>query len=319
MTAMSRASDSASSGSAIYQPADRVRVGHRWVQSGPRDLRRLPDGVESRPYSRFSVRPITPYIGAELDGVNLAAADDELVTEIHRALLEWKVLFFRDQHLTGLQHRDFARRWGELEAHPFLPAGEAPEVVLLAKGVDQPGFENEWHTDVTWTARPPMGSILHAREVPPVGGDTLWADLGNAYDCLPDEIKERIDGLEAIHDFGPTFGAAISPERFAAMREEYPPVRHPVVRTHPETGRRMLFVNTVFTVEIADVEPAEGAKLLDILLAQVRVPEFQCRFRWTQGSVAFWDNRATQHYAVSDYYPERRVMERVTVLGERPY
>ncbi|MDG3009517.1 taurine dioxygenase [Rhodococcus sp. D2-41] len=295
-----------------------VEIGDHTIEFGPRGMRRLADGMTDAPYTTFDLRPVTPYIGAECLGVDLREPSEELIVELRRALLEWKVLFFRDQQLTAHQHRDFAAHWGELEVHPLLPKGDLPEVVHFDRGADNPGTENIWHVDVTWTKTPPLGSVLRALEVPPVGGDTLWADMGNAYDCLPDEIKARIDPLEAVHDFVPSFGRSMDPERLAKMREQYPPVRHPVVRTHPETGRKLLFVNSLFTTHIADIDPVEGAELLRLLIEQAKVPDFQCRLRWQPGTIAFWDNRATQHYAASDYFPHRRVMERVTVLGDVP-
>lgn len=290
------------------------------VEAGPRTLRRLPDGVEPQPYERFGVMPLTPVIGAAIAGVDLSQpVDDRVWSELHRALLEWKVLFFRDQWITGEQHRDFAQRWGELELHPFLPAGDVPEIVRFDRGTENQGYENIWHSDVSWREIPSMGSLLRALEVPPVGGDTLWADMGAAYDGLRADMKDRIDGMVAVHDWGQSFGLAMTPDQRVKMREQYPAVEHPVVRTHPETGRKTLYVNEVFVRQIVGLDAAESDALLDRLCRQARIPEFQCRFRWTAGSLAFWDNRATQHYATSDYAPQRRVMERATVIGDRPY
>jgi len=280
---------------------------------GPR-----PVNVGPTEYEAFVVRPLTPTIGAEID-LDLRRVDDELQREIHRALLDWKVLFFRDQQLTVEEHRDFGHRWGELEVHPFLPEGHIPEVVRFEKSDTAKGYENIWHSDVTWREIPSMASILRAREVPTVGGDTLWADMGAVYDGLPDDVKERIDGLTAVHDFAQTFGLAYQGDELAKLRQQYPPAEHPVVRTHPETGRKTLYVNEIFTSHLVGMGETEGDELLRYLCAQSRIPEYQCRFRWSADAVAFWDNRATQHYAVSDYWPARRVMERVTVIGDRPY
>jgi taurine dioxygenase len=287
------------------------------VDPGPVRLRRTGEGWLDRPYEHLDLQPLSPTIGAEVTGIDLRAthrAGDPVVEEVHRALLEWKVLFFRDQWLDADQHRAFARLWGELEVHPFLPHGEVPEVVRFEKDGSNGGYENIWHADVTWRARPPLGSILRAIEVPPVGGDTLWVDMAAAYDGLDDEVRARIDGATAVHDFTGSFGQLLDPERLAAMQAEYPPVEHPVVLEHPETGRRTLYVNEIFTDRITGLDPDESDRLLAHLTAQARVPEYQCRFRWTAGSVAFWDNRATQHYACSDYFPNRRVMERTTIL-----
>lgn len=291
------------------------------VVAGPKRVRRLPDGWEPFVPTRFALRPLSPVIGAQVDDVDLREPlDDDLYDQLHRALLEWKVLFFRDQHVTGAQHRAFAARWGELEVHPFLPAGETPEVVRFAKGPDARGFENVWHSDVTWREIPSLGSVLRAVEVPPAGGDTLFADMACAYDNLPVDVRDRVDGLVAVHDFTRTFGQGISdPDELARMQERYPAVEHPVVRTHPETGRKLLYVNRVFTSHIVGMDPGESDALLELLCEQARVPEFQCRFKWARDSIAFWDNRAVQHYAASDYFPDVRVMERATIVGDKPF
>ncbi|MGW5074659.1 TauD/TfdA dioxygenase family protein [Rhodococcus sp. NPDC004095] len=295
-----------------------VEIGDHTIEFGPRGMRRNPDGFDPAPYRAIDLRPVTPFIGAEVRGVDLRDPGDEVIAELRTALLEWKVLFFRGQDITGEQHRDFAQHWGELEVHPLLPQGEVPSVVRFERGEDSPGTENIWHVDVTWQQRPPLGSVLRAIDVPAAGGDTLWADMGNAYDCLSDEVKAAIDGLDAVHDFMPSFGRSMSPEQQERMQEQYPPVRHPIVRTHPETGRKTLFVNSLFTTHIPDLDPVEGLQLLQRLFDQAKVPDFQCRFHWEPNSIAFWDNRATQHYAASDYFPHRRVMERVAILGDVP-
>lgn len=296
-----------------------VTIGEHQIEFGPKRLRLNADGAEPAPYEHVRVEPVTPYIGAEISGVDLAAPTPAQIDELKRALLERKVLFFRDQqHLTAHQHRDFAAHWGELEVHPILAQGEIPEVVHFDRGADNPGMENIWHVDVSWKQHPPLGSVLRALQVPEAGGDTLWSDMGNAYDALPDDIKERIDGLTATHDFTPSFGLGMSPDKLAEMQELYPPQHHPVVRTHPETGRKMLFVNSLFTTRIDGVDPEESAQLMQRLLDQVKMPDFQVRLRWKPGTVAFWDNRATQHYACSDYFPHRRVMERVAIAGDVP-
>ena len=291
---------------------------------GPRVASRTPDGWEDRPYTRFTVSAVSPTIGAEISGVSLAEPIDAgLFAELNRALLEWKVLFFRDQHLTHAQHSAVAASWGELEVHPFIrrradqPADQ-PDVVRLEKGPESPGFENVWHSDVTWRECPSLGSILQAIEIPPVGGDTLFADMGAAYDLLPDDVRALIDTLTAVHDWIPTFGARMDPAVRDSLRPDFPAVEHPVVRTHPDTGRRTLYVNAAFTQHIVGMEAQESAELLRFLYRQAAIPEYQCRFRWTPGAVAFWDNRSTQHYASSDYHPQRRVMERLTIIGDRP-
>ena len=295
------------------------------ARPGPRIADRTPAGWDDRPYTRFGLSPLAPTIGAVVEGVSLAEpVDEELFEELDRALLEWKVLFFRDQHLTHVEHAAFARHWGELEAHPFakqrtfFQPEETPEVLLLEKGPDAKGTENIWHSDVTWRTCPSLGSVLRAIEVPPVGGDTLWADMGAAYDWLDQDVKARIDPMVAVHDWIDTFGRGMDPATRDALRPNFPAVEHPVVRTHPETGRRTLYVNVAFTQHIVGLDPVESAELLDHLYRQATHPELQCRFRWSPGDVAFWDNRSTQHYACSDYFPQRRVMERITIIGDRP-
>ncbi|MER8156781.1 TauD/TfdA family dioxygenase [Streptomyces sp. NPDC094472] len=291
------------------------------MYEGQRILRRVPEGWEERPYERFEVAPLGRVIGAEIRGLDLSRPlEPALREELNRALLEWKVLFFRGQHLTPERQRGFARHWGELETNPLLAAGSSEDVVRFDKGSGAtPTFENIWHTDVTFRTRPALGAVLQLREVPPVGGDTLWADMAAAYDNLPAEVKDRIDGATAVHDFIPGFSRFYGPERLAPFQEIFPPVEHPVVRTHPETGRRMLFVNTSFTTRITGMEREESDRLLSFLCRQAHVPEYQVRFHWQPGDIAFWDNRATQHYAVNDYAPHRRVAERVAIEGDQPF
>lgn len=293
--------------------------------AGPRVARRTPEAWVDGPYTRFGITPLTPVIGAEVCGIDLTTMDDDTFADLHRALLEWKVVFVRDAQLTSTQHQALGERWGLLEAHPFFRLthagqdGDRPVVARFEKGVDTTGYENLWHSDVSWRLEPSLGSLLHAIEVPEVGGDTLWADMGAAYDGLPDDVKDRIEGLVAVHDWWDTFGAGMAPEQREGLRPDFPPVEHPVVRTHPETGRKTIYVNSVFTSHIVDMDPVESAALLEYLYRQAEYPEYQCRFKWTAGALAIWDNRATQHYASSDYFPSRRVMERITVIGDRPF
>jgi len=270
-------------------------------------------------YELVEVRPLSPTIGAEIHGVDLARTDDPIHKEIHPALLEFQVIFFRDQDITVDQHLDFARRFGDLEVHPFSSHLEGyPEVLTITHDENNRGRENAWHSDVTWRIEPSLGSVLRAREVPSVGGDTLFANMYAAYEGLSGPLQRLVDGLSAVHDFKFAFGRDLSPERRKEMREKYPPATHPVVRTHPETGKKGLYVNVGFTSHIVDMLPWESQNLLQQLYQQSRIPEYQCRFRWEPNSIAFWDNRACQHYAVSDYWPQRRVVERVTIVGDRP-
>lgn len=290
------------------------------ILEGTRVLNRLPEGVESAPYQRFELKPLGRVIGAEIAGVDLGAPLlPDMRAELNRALLEWKVLFFRDQRITSAQQREFAAHWGELETNPFIPVGDSADVTRFARNKANPAFENIWHTDVTFRPEPALGSVLRLIQVPPVGGDTMWADMAAAYDNLPEQVRRRIDGLTAVHDFIPGFIRFSDNAELARRQDEFPPMEHPVVRTHPETGRRMLFVNQAFTTHIVGLERAESDRLLRLLFAQAHVPEYQVRFRWAENSVAFWDNRATQHYAVNDYHPHARLAERVAIAGDRPY
>jgi taurine dioxygenase len=268
----------------------------------------------------FDIEPQTPTIGATISGLDLTQTlSDDIISGLRAALVQWKVIFFRDQHLSEEEHIRFARRFGDLEIHPFTPADQArPEILRLLHDKDNRGTENFWHSDVTWRPEPSLGSILRAVEIPGVGGDTLWANMEEAYSDLPDYLKEKLDGLQAEHNFLRAFGHVIPEEEHAEIREKHPVQHHPVVRTHPESGRKSLYVNIAFTDHILGMEIKESNKLLEILQNTANRPEYQVRLKWQPGTIAFWDNRASQHYAASDYWPQRRVMERVTVAGDRP-
>ena len=274
-----------------------------------------------------SIEPVTPAIGGVIHGVDLATdLSDAVIAEIRRALLKHEVLFFEDQTLTPQQHRDFAARFGALHVHPIYPQVDGtPEVLVLDNHADNPTDNDNWHTDVTFIATPPMASILYARLLPPWGGDTLWSSMTAAYEALSVPFREFLSTLEAVHDFARSFPPDLQVSRNAGesrydkARRENPPVTHPVVRTHPETGRRGLFVNDGFTTHIKGLKPDESRAILNLLREHIQRPEFLVRWRWKKDAVAFWDNRNTQHYAVNDYLPHRRVMHRATILGDRPY
>jgi taurine dioxygenase len=272
----------------------------------------------------LTLTPLTPTIGAEVGGIDLRQPlEAGQVAAIRQALLDWKVLFFRDQEITTDQHLAFARNFGGLEVHPFAPEKPGyPEVLAITHNRESRGKENFWHSDVTWREKPSLGSILRAIEIPPLGGDTLFADMYAAYDGLSDEIKAKIEGAYAVHDFAHFRKLLVkqgkTPEEVEAFNKLYPMMEHPVVRTHPETGRKAIYVNVAFTQHIVGMDKAESDVLLKHLYAQAAIPEYQCRFRWQPHSIAFWDNRASQHYAASDYWPAVRRMERVTILGDRP-
>jgi len=278
------------------------------------------DRLATRQWQYFDAQQLGSTVGAEISGVDLTETlPDPVAAELRQALHDYKVIFFRDQPLDPEQHVAFARRFGELEVHPFLPSNTGePELVRFEKTAEVSGYENSWHHDVTWRARPSMGAILHAVAVPDSGGDTLFSDMYAAYDGLDQETKDEIDELWAVHDFTQTFGLSMSGEERRQAQEQYPPVRHPVVCTHPATGKLHLYVNRPFVSHIEGLDRAASLELLDRLCRQADAPEHQCRFTWTKDAVAFWDNRAVQHYASSDYWPQRRSMERASVIGTVP-
>jgi len=272
-------------------------------------------------WRNFTVKRLGATIGAEIRGVDITSdLSDDVIAEIRDALHAYKVIFFRDQPLTPAQHVAFAARFGELEVHPFIPANTVqPELVRFEKTVDAKGVENIWHHDVTWRECPSLGAVLHAVEVPECGGDTLFCDMYAAYDGLPDDVKSRIDGLSAEHTFLNSFRRNVPPDQIDAMIEKYPTVVHPLVATHPATGRKHLYANPVFSAKVVGMSDDESAELMSFLWEQSARPEYQVRWQWEKDSVAFWDNRACQHYASSDYWPDIRIMERASIVGTRPY
>jgi taurine dioxygenase len=268
---------------------------------------------------------LAPALGAQVHDIDLAAPLTAAAIEaIRDGLDEYQVLFFRDQTMTPAQQRDFAARFGELHIHPVYPSHETvPEIMILEFDENLKGHQNNWHTDVTFIETPPFGSVLYADDVPPAGGDTIWASSYAAFEALSPAFRDFLASLHAVHDFAKNF----TPDRFrtygkdekvADTYSKHKPVLHPVVRTNPKTGRRGLFVNRSFTSHIAGLERKESDAILNHLFTHLETPEFQVRFRWTKGAVAFWDNRFTQHYAVSDYYPQHRRVRRATILGDRP-
>ena len=301
--------------------AKRIKLSRWDVHMGPLGyLAAERQRLDALRWEHFDVERLGATIGAVIDGVDLGAELAEpVVAELRQALLDYKVLFFREQHLTADQHVSFARRFGELELHPFIPANpDHPELVRFAKSADVGGYENVWHSDVSWREVPSMGAVLRAVDVPATGGDTLFSDMYAAYDGLDDAVRARIEGMVAVHDFLLTFGGQVPEGQMEETRARYPQVSHPVVRTHGETGRRLLYVNRIFVDHIAGLSSEDSDELLDVLCRQAEIIEHQCRWRWEPDSVAFWDNRAVQHYACSDYWPSVRVMERASITGERP-
>ena len=273
----------------------------------------------------IEIAPLSTALGAEVSGVDLSQdLDDTTVSAIRRALLKHLVIFFRDQVISPDQHVAFARRFGETVDYPMLqPLEGHPEIVQVVKLEHETvNFGGLWHSDMTYTACPPLGSILCARELPPTGGDTLFANMALAYESLSEGMKAMLAPLRAVNSSGKQ---AVSETRSERMRTdarrdpgEALSAVHPVVRTHPETGRKLLYANPAHTLRFEGMTEEESAPLLGYLYGQQTRPEFTCRFRWSPGSIAFWDNRATQHNPVNDYHGHKRVMHRVTIAGDRP-
>ena len=265
--------------------------------------------------SQLEVVPLTPTIGAEVRGVDLASLDDQLFGEIHAAWMEHQVIFFRDQQLTPQQHRALGERFGELHIHPAAPfAHDDPAMMVIH--TDESSHRNNgagWHSDVSADEEPPMASLLHLHQVPSHGGDTLWASMYAAYDALSSTMKELLEPLTALHaaDYTGYYGDH-------APQRESPRATHPVIRTHPVTGRKTIYVNRGFTKKIHELSSTESRAVLGFLFEHVQSPAFQCRFQWSANSLALWDNRCTQHMAIWDYHPQTRSGIRVTVKGDRP-
>jgi taurine dioxygenase len=272
----------------------------------------------------FEVERLGRHLGAEIHGLNLKnGMDSTTFRAFEAALIEHKVLIVRDQNLTTAEHVAISRLFGELEVHPFRPQGEFQEILVLDNNKNNPVLSTDvWHSDTTFRINPTKYTILRCQIMPKVGGDTLWANMEVAYEGLSVTLRNMIEGLTAVHDFQnfrAQFNKADEDQaRLRKMQELYPNPCHPVVRTHPVTGKKCIYVNSQFTVRIDSLEPDESHAILEVLTAQARVPEYQFRLRWSPGAIVFWDNRSTQHYAANDYYPERRRMERTAVVGDRP-
>jgi taurine dioxygenase len=278
-------------------------------------------------FEKISVSPISGALGAEISGVDLSQKlDAAVIGEIRQALTENQVIFFRDQHLTPDQHLAFGRRFGELQIHEFVEGMEDNQEILEVRKEDYEtrNFGGGWHTDVSYLERPALGSVLYAREVPPVGGDTMFASQYLAYDTLSDGMKSMLGEMTAVHSARRPYGlnaAGRNVDRSMNIRyteNAHGEVEHPVIRTHVETGRKCLYVNGAFTIRFKDMTEEESAPLLHYLWQHAARPEFTCRFRWQKNSIAFWDNRCVQHNAINDYHGQRRVMHRVTIEGEQP-
>lgn len=275
----------------------------------------------------FTIRPLSPAIGAVVDGINVGEAQpDAAIAALRAALLRHHVIFFENQAITPRQQRDFSARFGLLHSHPvYPPLPDVPEVMVLDNHPGNPTHNDNWHSDTTFLPEPPMGALLHAYDIPPSGGDTIWANMEMAAAALSAPLRAFLAGLSAEHSFMRAFppnwtvSKNAGSEKYEKAVRENPPEIHPVIRTHPETGADILNVNYGFTTKIKGLRGNESRMLLQFLHAHMQKPEFQVRWRWKKGDIAFWDNRSTQHYAVNDYLPHRRIMHRTLLKGDRPF
>ncbi len=272
--------------------------------------------------SSIQIEQVNSYLGAEVSGIDLSQPlSDADLAVLRQAHADYEVLVFRDQPLNAEDFMAFGRRFGRLSVHPFSPNDmENPELILFKNDADTPPWKTDcWHSDETFRKVPPMGTMLHATDVPKFGGDTMFVSMTAAYEGLSDRMQQFLSGLEAYHDFLPfkeVFGeSAEGRKKLIQYEQDYPPSLHPVVAEHPMTGKKLIFVNPQFTNKIKGMEDAESRKLLNQLFDLAKVPEYQYRHHWQNGTLAFWDNRSTQHYAVHDYFPKRRYMQRVTIAG----
>ena len=302
-------------------------------QTGSSDVDSAPAVVRAGSLkSSPKIELVAPALGAEISNVSLVSAveDDDLFAEIRGLLLKYRVLFFRDQDISPATHVAFAQRFGPLEDHPVAPSHpDHPELLLLNRDTKH-SYENTWHCDATWRAKPPFGAVLRCVVCPEVGGDTMWANMVLAYERLPGYIQDRIANLHAKHSIEHSFGGGMASEDRGELSKMYPMVEHPVVRTHPETNEKVLFVNQGFTTHFVNFHNPEDVRygqdftieannLLNYLIRQAEIPEYQVRLRWRPNTIALWDNRATQHYAIHDFYPAVRKMMRATIVGDKPF
>lgn len=275
----------------------------------------------------LTITPISAALGAQIDGIDLTQPlNAEQRDAIEQALLKHQVIFFKKQSITPQQQARFAANFGDLHIHPIYPnVPEQPEVLVLDTAVTDVRDNAVWHTDVTFLATPAMGAVLSAKQLPAFGGDTLWASGIAAFEGLSKPLQTLLDGLTATHDFTKSFPQerfGNTPEDFARWdqtRKNNPPLSHPVIRTHPVSGRKSLFINEGFTTRINELSELESEAILKLLFTHATRPEYTIRWRWEENDVAFWDNRVTQHFAVDDYRPNRRVMHRATIFGDAPF
>ncbi len=273
----------------------------------------------------FDVKPISGALGAELYGVDLCEElTQDVYSEIRRLLVEHEVIFFRDQDISHEQHKALATSFGPVQTHPaYNTVPNYPEISILESTKDKPTKIEIWHTDMTFRKHPPMGSVLRSRICPPEGGDTMWASMTTAYDALSEEMKSYLSNMHAEHDFSYGFKESLAEpggkEKLKEAVAENPPVSHPVIRTHPESGKKVIFVNALFTTRILGLSSKESDSILNFLYDHIITPEFTCRFSWQPNSIAIWDNRSTQHKPINDYFPAHRMLERIAIDGDKPF
>jgi len=271
------------------------------------------------------VKLIADALGAEVQGINLVTGlNTEDYARIRSLLLEHEVLFFRDQDISCEQHKALAESFGALQKHPAYDTVEGfPEITILESTVEKPTLIEAWHSDMTFRQHPPLGTVLRSKIIPERGGDTLWSSMTAAYDALSDDMKELLHGLDAVHDFSWGFKESLAMPggraRLAQAVADNPPVIHPVIHTHPETGKKVIFVNSLFTTHIVNIPRKVSEAVLAFLFNHLKEEEFTCRFRWGANCIAIWDNRSTQHKPMNDYFPAHRKLERITINGDKPY
>ncbi len=276
----------------------------------------------------IEIKRVAGALGAEITGIDLSEnLSNEVFSDVHQAFLDHQVIFFRDQKVTPEQQKAFGRRFGSLNVHPYVKGmDDHPEVMeIIKEPEDKINFGGGWHSDMSFQEKPALGSVLYGLEVPEFGGDTLFASQYTAYDALSDAMKDLLDGLYAVHtaerEYSAQGNSAQKRESMAIEQagNDVPAYEHPVVRTHPETGRKALYVNGAFTMRFKGMSKRESRPLLDFLVDHCAQEQFTCRFRWQNGSIAFWDNRCVQHFALNDYHGQRRHMRRVTINGDKPH
>ena len=273
----------------------------------------------------ITVQHLSGSLGAEISGIDLTQPlDNSIYAHIRQLLVEHEVIFFRDQDISLSQHKALAESFGPLQTHPAYGTIEGfPEITILESTPEKPTMIECWHSDMTFKKHPPMGTILRSRIIPPKGGDTLWSSMTAAYDGLSSGMQNFLSSLTAVHDFAFGFKESLAEaggrERLAQAVADNPPVEHPVICTHPESGKKVIFVNELFTTHIVGMTAKESRALLGFLYEHIVTPEFTCRFSWQPNSIALWDNRSTQHKPINDYFPSHRKLERTTIDGDKPY